>query len=73
MYAELKKSINGCPCYFVFMSVHNYYLPTVLRIFVERLRIHVINRSSNGHIQGNNELPNFFSELFMIENYNACL
>ena len=35
-------------------------LPTVLRILVERIRIHVINRSSNGHIQGNNELPNFF-------------
>ena len=55
------------------MSVHNYCLPTVLRILVERLRIHVINRSCNGDIQGNNELPNFFSELFMIENYNACL
>ena len=35
-------------------------LPTVLRILVERIRIHVINRSSNGHIQGDNELPNFF-------------
>lgn len=48
-------------------------LPTVLRIVEKRIRIHVINRPSNGHIQGNNELPNFSSELFMIENCNACL
>ena len=76
MYAELKKINQWLPfsCYTLFACQFIIIiLPTVNRILEERIRIYVINRSSNEHIQGNNEFPNFFSELFIIENYDACL
>ena len=54
--------MNSCPLVVTLFAYHLIIiiLPTVNRILEERINICVINRSSNDHIQGNNEFPIFF-------------